>query len=166
MAGTPGSARGGAWLARPAQMVAFLFAADTLFVWGSHLFPAHSDNPLWRHMAVGTLGQALSILVLSLLVVLGAAILKENPRLVAAVGRIGLGAAAVLLVLLVPFAIDSRTLIHSLPPEQQPRFAWLVFKQAAQILLSALAFVMAAIAARRLAREDAAARTEVGTPPR
>jgi len=164
-AGTPAKAPGANWLASPAYLIALLFAADTLFVWASHLFPSHPDNALWRHMAVGALSQPLSMLVLSLLVLLGAAILTENRRLVAAVGRIGLGAAVVLLVLLVPFAIDSRTLITSLPAEQQPRFAWLITKQAGQILLSTLAFVMAAVAARRLAAHAQGAAVPAGARP-
>jgi small-conductance mechanosensitive channel len=153
----------GRGFALPVKLIAFLLTADAVFVWGSHIFPAHADDALWRHMAVGTLGQNLGVLVLSLLMALAAGALSGNRRLNAAVGRISLGAIVLLLLLLVPFLLDSRTLSASLPEVQRPRFAWLVAKGVLQYLLAALAFGATGVAARRFLAADPEA--EPVSPP-
>jgi hypothetical protein len=155
--------RQGRGFALPTKLIGVLLAADALFVWGSQIFPAHPDNPLWRHIAVGTLGQSLGILVLSLLLALAAGMVSLNRRLVAAVGRIGIGATVLLLLLLVPFLLDSRTLSASLPQAQRPRFDWLVAKGVAQYLLAAVTLGATGVAARRLLAADPEA--EPASPP-
>lgn len=144
----------GRGFALPAKLIAFLLAADALVVWGSHIFPAHPDNALWRHITVGTLGQNLGLLVLCLLMTLAAGILSGNRRLVGAVGRIGLGATVLLLVLLVPFLLDSHTLGAALPAEQRPRFHWLVAKGIVQYLVAALTIGVTGLAARKFLAAD------------
>ena len=154
MAPGEASSHDGRGFALPAKLIAFLFAGDALLAWGSHTFPAHPGNPLWRHIAVGTLGQSLGILVLSLLMLLAAGLLSGNRRLIAAVGRIGLGAIVLLLLLLVPYLLDSFTLGASLSQEQRPRWAWLVAKGIAQYLLAALTLGATGVAARSFLTVD------------
>ena len=160
MAPAEESTQNGRGFALPTKLIAFLLAADALFVWGSHIFPANPDSALWRHIAVGTLGQNLALLVLSLLMALAAGILSGNRRLVGAVGRIGLGLTVLLLVLLVPFLLDSHTLSASLPPEQRPRFGWLVAKGIGQYLLGALTLGVTGLAARRFVAAEPEAEPE------
>jgi fumarate reductase subunit D len=112
---------------------------------------------------VGTLGQNLAILVLCLLMTLAAGLLADNRRLVGAVGRISLGAVVLLLLLLVPFLLDSHTLSSTLPEEQRPRFHWLVAKGVVQYLVAALTVGVMALAARRFRPADA--ETEPVSPP-
>ena len=147
----------GRGLALPAKLIAFLLAADALVAWGSHAFPASPDSALWRHIAVGTLGQSLGLFVLALLVALAVGVLQENRRLIAAMGRIGLGTTVLLLLLLVPFLLDSRALATALPQAQRPRFGWLVAKGVVQYLLAALALAAMGAAARRFLAADPAA---------
>ncbi len=144
-----GPRRSGWELTLATKLIAFLLAADALASWIIHTFPALPWSALWRHAAVGTLAQSLGIMVLSLLMALAAGVRSGSHRLIAATGRIGLGAAAALLALLAPFVLDSHTLSATLPEPQRPRFAWLVAKGIAQCLLGALCFVATAMAARR-----------------
>ena len=163
MASAEAPTQGWRGFALPTKLIAFLLAADSLFMWGSHIFPASPDSALWRHIAVGTLGQNLAILVLCLLMTLAAGLLADNRRLVGAVGRISLGAVVLLLLLLVPFLLDSHTLSSTLPEEQRPRFHWLVAKGVVQYLVAALTLGVTALAARRFRPADA--ETEPVSPP-